>query len=118
MLSGCYQIDYNGELIKSPTGLFEIQASVNRTDKEKDNFAEVTIQLFDQTKDKISDIKSGVGDANKWAIGWTTVGDTIILQSSDIGNKAWTIIEKEIREIQLNDELNNRAEELKAQKYK
>ena len=118
LLSSCFLNEYDGEIIKSPTGQFEIKTSVNRTDREQNDFAEVIIHLFDQTNNKISEIKTGAGDQNKWAIGWTIKGDTIILQSSDIGNKAWTINKNKTIEIKMTIDLNERAKELKEKKYK
>lgn len=51
-------------------------------------------------------------------IGWTKAGDTIVLQSSDIGNQAWEIKNNSFIEVQLDDKLNSRAEELYNLKYK
>ncbi len=62
-------------------------------------------------------MNTGAGDANKWTIGWTELGDTIVLQSSDIGNKAWFLQNREPTEIKMTDKLNERAEFLKIKKY-
>jgi len=105
-------------LIQSPTGNFEIKTTVNRTDKNANNYADVIIHLFDKENNKLTELNTGAGDANKWTIGWTELGDTIVLQSSDIGNKAWVLNENKPNEIKMTDELNERAELLYSEKYK
>ncbi len=117
-LTSCFFSDYESELIKSPTGNFEIKATVNRTDKNVENYADVIIHLFDTENNKLTELNTGAGDANKWTIGWTELGDTIVLQSSDIGNKAWILKKNKPNEIKMTDKLNERAEFLYSEKYK
>tara|TARA_R110002033_G_C3706505_1_gene221354 strand:- start:73 stop:465 length:393 start_codon:yes stop_codon:yes gene_type:complete len=115
--TSCYFSDYESEKSESPTGNFEIYATVNRTDKYADNYADVIIHLYDKKNEKLTELNTGAGDANKWTIGWTEIGDTIVLQSSDIGNKAWILQNDEPNEIKMTHELNERAEFLKSKKY-
>lgn len=112
----CFFSDYESKLVKSPSGKYQIKATVNRTDKQNSNFAEVYIHLFD-SNGKLKEIKTGAGDANKWAFGWTKKGDTIILYSSDIGNKSWAINKNTPIEVKMDKNLNERAESLYMQKY-
>ncbi|GGE28847.1 hypothetical protein [Psychroflexus planctonicus] len=116
-LTSCSFSDYESEKIKSSTGNFEIQATVNRTDKNAENYADVIIHLFDKNNIKLTELNTGAGDANKWTIGWTKSGDTIVLQSSDIGNKAWILQNENPTAIKMTDKLNERAEILKSEKY-
>ncbi|PIR13839.1 MAG: hypothetical protein COZ76_12240 [Flavobacteriales bacterium CG_4_8_14_3_um_filter_35_10] len=116
-LTSCFFSNYESEKIKSSTGNFEIQATVYRTDNNAENYADVIIHLFDKNNKKLPELNTGAGDANKWTIGWTKSRDTIVLQSSDIGNKAWIIQNGNPSEIKMTDELNERAEILKSEKY-
>lgn len=116
--SSCFFSDYESELIKSPTGNFKIKATVNRTNKKLDNFADVIICIHDRKNNKLAELNTGAGDANKWAIGWTEIGDTIVFQSSDIGNKAWMLNMNKPNQIKITDELNIRADFLNSKKYK
>jgi len=116
-LTSCFFSNYESEKIKSSTGNFEIQATVYRTDNNAENYADVIIHLFDKNNKKLTELNTGARDANKWTIGWTKSGDTIVLQSSDIGNKAWIIQNGNPSEIKMTDELNERAEILKSEKY-
>ncbi|PIV17300.1 MAG: hypothetical protein COS42_05515 [Flavobacteriales bacterium CG03_land_8_20_14_0_80_35_15] len=116
-LTSCFFSNYESEKIKSSTGNFEIQATVYRTDNNAENYADVIIHLFDKNNKKLTELNTGAGDANKWTIGWTKSRDTIVLQSSDIGNKAWIIQNGNPSEIKMTDELNERAEILKSEKY-
>jgi len=52
------------------------------------------------------------------SFGWTEIGDTVIFQSSDIGNKAWVLNKKKLIPVQMTDALNKRAAFLKSKKYK
>lgn len=116
-LTSCIFNDYKSEKIKSSTGNFEIQATVNRTDKTKSNYSEVIIHIYDSNNKKLTKLNTGIGDANKWSLGWTEFGDTIVLQSSDVGDKAW-ILQNEIPiEIKITDDLIKRADLLKSKKY-
>jgi hypothetical protein len=71
----------------------------------------------DKKNKKLTELNTGAGDLNKWTIGWTETGDTIALQSGDIGNKAWILQNGEPTEIKMTDELNKRAEFLKSNKH-
>lgn len=117
ILTNCFFSDYESERIKSSTGNFEIKAVVNRTDKNVENYEDVIILLFDIENNQLAKLNTGAGDFSKWTIGWTKLGDTIILQSSDIGNRAW-VVENKIYEVEMNEDLNKRAEFLKSKKYK
>ncbi|MBO9703447.1 MAG: hypothetical protein J7604_24775 [Sporocytophaga sp.] len=115
--TSCFFSNYESERIKSPTGNFEIKATVNRIDENSDNYAKVIIHLYDKTNVELTEINSGAGDFNKWAIGWTESGDTIVMQSSDIGNMAWILLQNNPTEIEMTNKLNKRAEFLKFKKY-
>ena len=117
ILTSCNFNDYVSKRIKSPTGNYEIQVTVSRSDKNAKKYADVIIHIFDQYNKKMTEINTGAGDENKWAIGWTKSGDTIVLQSSDIGNKAWVFQNGSLTEIKMTDKLNERAEILKSEKY-
>jgi hypothetical protein len=117
-LISCFISDYESEIITSPSDNYSIKARVNRTDKSATDYAYVLIDLFDKDGAKLTEINSRAGDASKWSIGWTEIGDTIILQSSDIGNKAWTLTNDRPTEIKMTDKLNDRAQYLYSEKYK
>lgn len=117
-LSSCFFNAYESEPIKSPTGNFTIKARVNRTDKNVDDYADVMIHIFDLNGKKLNEFNTGASDSGKWAFGWTVIGDTIVIYSSDIGNKAWVLENRTPTEIKLTKNLDSRAEFLKSNKYK
>ncbi len=118
-LIDCSFSDYESNLIKSSTGHFEIKATVNKTDKNSNNYDVVVIHLYNKENNKtLTELNTGAGDTNKWAVGWTEHGDTIVLQSSDIGNKAWVLKNDKPIEIKITKYLNERAQFLKLEKYK
>ncbi|MDH5475974.1 MAG: hypothetical protein OEX22_09815 [Cyclobacteriaceae bacterium] len=108
--------DKETDPITSPTGRYSVKATVNRTDESTADYAYVIIHVFDgQTK--LYDFNSRAGDFNKWALGWTKRGDTIVLQTSDIGDRAWTIDSEGPNAIEMTPELHGIANELKVLKY-
>jgi hypothetical protein len=109
--------DIKSDVTKSPSGKYLLNATVNRTNAEANDYAEVLIHIYTPGKIELMQIHSKAGDVNKWALGWTTSGDTIVLQSSDIGNKAWTLIADTLSVITLTPALNHRAGELYSAKY-
>jgi hypothetical protein len=110
--------DYTSEKMISPTKKFYLIATVNRTDHNKKDFASVVIHLYNFDKRLLSEVDTKVGDASKWSVGWDKLRDTIILYSSDIDNRAFKIVSEEIKPIELTDEINRRANELKQEKYR
>jgi len=117
VFTSCFFNDYKGEHIISSTENFSINATVNRTDKKANNYADVVIHLFDKKGIKISELNSEAGDFSKWTIGWTKTGDTIVIQSSDIGNKSLIIKNNQLVQIKTTESINERAEWLKSKKY-
>jgi hypothetical protein len=115
--TSCFFSNYESERIKSPSGNFEIKATVNRIGENADNYAKVIIHLYDKNNVELTEINSEAGDFNKWAIGWTESGDTILMQSSDIGNRGWIVTQNNPTEIEMTNRLNKRAEFLKFKKY-
>ena len=117
ILTSCVLIDEETKLIMSPTTKYSLKATVNRTNKAKPNYGFVIIHVY-KSHQEIFDFNSGAGDVQKWALGWTTKGDTIILQTSDIGDRAWSIRPLGPAEIKMTKDLHKRASELKAEKFK
>ena len=118
LLASCFYSDYESKVYISPTGNYFVKASVNRTNEKLDDYSDVIIHIYDKNKQEINKFNSGVGDSNKWSLGWTHNGDTIVLQSSDIGDQSWIIIEGKEKKIELTKELMERAKELKEENYK
>lgn len=117
LLTSCLFLDEETKMMKSPTGKYLTKATVNRTDKSEEDYAYVIIHVYDG-QEKLFDFNSEAGDAQKWALGWTIKGDTIVLQTSDIGDRAWIIDTNGPKEIEMTNELYSRAKTLKAEKYK
>ena len=119
LVSSCaFFSDYKSDKVLSPTKRYYLTVSVNRTDKAKNDFADVVIHLYNSGGQPLSDFNTHAGDANKWTVGWDNTKDTIILFSSDIGNSAYQIENGQLKFIGLTDELNKRAIQLKQEKYK
>ncbi|WP_299155959.1 hypothetical protein [uncultured Tenacibaculum sp.] len=111
--------DYDGEYFNSPSLKYKIKAKVNRTNKEDENYAYVMIYLYDKNSNLLDSINSRAGDFNKWALGWGEKSDTIILYSSDIGSKGYSIkANKMVALKKITEKINKRAEVIKYNSYK
>ena len=119
-LTSCFNIrrDEVSEYISSPSKKYLIQLHVNSTDRSKENYADVCVKLFDANQNFMSELNTHAGDANKWAIDWNTINDTLIMKSSDIGNYAWKISNGKFERIKMNSELNKKAESIFENKYR
>lgn len=89
--------DYQGKRIASPSEEFFVQANVNRSSKDHANYGLVVLELTDKDGQILDKQTSRVGDFNKWELGWSETGDTIVLQSTDIGTQRYTVsLEKKL----------------------
>lgn len=115
----CFNLrrDEVSEFIESPSKKYSIQLSVNSTDRSKDNYADVVVKLFDENQNLLSELNTNASDFNKWAIDWNTDNDTLIMKSSDIGNYSWKISEGKFEKINMNPELNKKAEIIFKKKF-
>ena len=112
----CNNSDEKFEQILSPTGRYSINVIINRSDKSKSDYTHVIVQVF-EGQNKLYDFDTRSSDVQKWAIGWTLKGDTIVFQSSDIGNRAWKVDLDGPLEVDMNEELHFIAANLKTVKY-
>jgi hypothetical protein len=110
--------DFKTEKQLSPSGNYYIFATVNRTDKNKSNYADVVLHLLDKSENILETYTSKAGDAQKWALGWMPNEDIVILQSSDVGDMAFKIEENKLVEIEpLDKSMYERAKQLYEIKY-
>lgn len=117
ILSSCTN-DYSSDKMGSPSGKYYIITTVNRTDKSKDNYTDVVISLYTVEGKLLTNLNTKAADSNKWAIGWDSKEDIIILNSSDIGTYSWRIENGEFIEIELTESIREQAEEILNTKYK
>ncbi|MCB2155599.1 hypothetical protein KQI84_11995 [bacterium] len=84
-------IDVQTSEIVSPSGNYSVYASVNRSNKQASDYAEVVIHLIDANGNELDAVNSGAGDFQKWALGWMWDTDEVVLCSSDIGTSLWQL---------------------------
>lgn len=104
--------NYKSSEIKSPNGNYSLIIKINRTDRNSKFYAEPIFEIYDSKKNFIDKIESNTGDFNKWKVGWSKTGNTLILNSADIGIIAWEISEDGSKQKELNAELINQAKKL------
>ena len=111
-LTGCMR-DWNGPDVPSHTGRYFLNSTVNRTEPPREDFGLVIVHVKDSTGKELAILNTKVGDAMQWHVGWSQYGDTIILWSSDIGNKAWVIENNTVSEVPMTPSLNEQADWMK-----
>lgn len=98
--------------IHSPSGKYSIIASVNDPPTSDENFAIVLITLYSKEGIKLSELNTHASDFSKWAVGWDTFNDTLILNSRDIGVLAWHIKQNAFEEVFVSEAIQNRATDI------
>lgn len=106
-------LDYKSSEIISPDGNYSLIIKVNRTNKSKEFYAEPIFEIYNSEKKLIDKIESEAGDFSQWKAGWSKTNNILLMNSSDIGIKAWEISENGAIEKELNEDLINQANQLK-----
>ncbi len=103
--------------IRSPNGKLTLTASINDA-KDAANFLCVVIDVTDANDAVVGQVQTSASDRMKWAVGWFD-DSTIVLDSSDIGSRAWKVNEDQsISEIEtLSPELTEFGKAQMAEKY-
>src|SRR5689334_8833222 len=91
----CSRLDHTGQWLGSSDGRYQLQTTVDRADEGDDHYALVMIHVADSAGHELTTIDTRAGDAMKWSVNWSVVGDTILLQSSDIGSRKWVMVNGE-----------------------
>lgn len=123
MLSSCFSENYQEGPFKAPSNRYFVIAKVNQSNEKLDNYADVRLFLLDQQQQVIDSVNSGAGDFSRWAAGWMSNADTVVLFSSDIGTSAWRIKDGRFEKLPLEDDtvrargILQRAVYLKGLKY-
>jgi hypothetical protein len=123
-MTSCFVDKYEEGPFLSPTKNYTLIAKVDDMDEESENYAELRLVVINKNGQAVDSVETGASDFSKWAAGWMNHGDTIVLHSSDIGPRAYSMLTGELQEITLfPDTIQSRiilrqARELKEKKYK
>ena len=78
----------------------------------------VRLKLYDNKGKLLNVLQSDASDYSKWAIGWTKSGDTILLNSHDVGTYAYKVSSsKSLINIKVTPELQKSADSIFNKKY-
>ncbi len=103
--------------IHSPSGRYSIIASVYKSSHSEENYGIVLITLYSREGIKLRELNTHASDFSKWAVGWDTFNDTLILNSSDIGILAWKIEQNNFEGVFVSEAIKNRAAEIFTTKW-
>ena len=78
----------------------------------------VYFELYDKGDNPIDSIRTGASDFQKWAFGWHDEQDIVILYSSDIGTRAYSVQEDKLSEVSpLTPAIEAKAKALYTERY-
>lgn len=118
-LYGCAQRTDLDNKLSSPSGKYQISASVNHSKDDPRKYLCLKLFLFDSSGNLLKAEQTGVSDTMKWALGWMDKEDVVVLYSSDIGTSAYDVKLDGLHIIsELTPLIESRAVELKSEKYK
>src|SRR5690606_22361907 len=114
--------DYVTAPIVSPSGRYEVLATVELTDPNAPDHFAVVLHLRDAAGNALDSHVTRASHVMKWAVGWMPTEDIVIHQSSDIGNRAFAVREDRLVPLPRNgvdwtDAMDERAAELYELEY-
>ena len=117
-IAGCDNIrnQHSGKT-GSPSGKYSFSTFINQSDKSSAEYGYVVIDLFDKEGNKISSLNTAISSFKKWAIGWDSSSDIIVMYTREMGTFAWRIENAQLISIEVTDEHEKEGEKLRAEKY-
>ena len=116
-LFGCSPRRYPIETVVSPSGKYQIKATINTDESDTTKYLCIKLHLLDAQGKELSQLQTGVSHRMKWALGWMNNNDTVVLYSSDIGTYAYEVENNTLRNIKTTNAIIRRGEQLKKLKY-
>ncbi len=117
LLVGCGPMMKPEERVASPSGAFVVAAIPNEDTTDPAKHLCLRLVLMTPTGATLSALQTGASDVQKWAVGWMETGDVVVLQSSDIGTLAFTVVSNQLDQVALTPPIEARAAQLKQSKY-
>ena len=105
--------DYVGPVSVSPTGQYGLRTTVTTSNVQLPSNDIVVVHLFDAQGSELFEIDTRASVHMTWHVDWALYGDTVILYSNDIGNRAWVIDGRKAIEVDMTPSLNQRANWMK-----
>ena len=105
------------ERVASPSGTFVVAAIPNDSKADSKRYRCIRLILEHRNGSALAAVQTDASDGQKWVIGWMPTGDTVVLQSSDIGTQAFIVQSNTLDQISVTDEIEARAKQLKQAKY-
>ncbi len=116
-LLGCGSRRYPIKTDISPSGKYQIKATINTDESDRTKYLCVKLHLLDVQGKELSQLQTGASHRMKWALGWMDDDDIVVLYSSDIGTYAYKTENNTLVNIKTTDAIINRGEQLKKLKY-
>ena len=117
VLVGCGRMMKPTERVASPSGTLVVAAIPNDSKADPTKYRCIRLILEHRNGGALSAVQTSASDGQKWAVGWMPKGETIVLQSSDIGTQAFSVQSNGMNQITVTPEIEARAQQLKQAKY-
>jgi hypothetical protein len=118
LIGGCSRKDESLRKYTSPSGNYLVSASVNKDKSDKTKYLCLKLYLWNNSQDKLFSLQTEASSTMKWALGWMETADIVVLYSSDIGTRAYSINNNRLDPIELSQDIIKRGDDLKYKKYK
>lgn len=117
-IAGCDNIrNQHSSKAGSPSGKYSFSTFINQSDKSSAEYGYVVIDLFDADGNKISSLNTAINSFKKWAIGWDSSSDIIVMYTREMGTFAWKIENAQLISIEVTDDIEKQADVLRTEKY-
>lgn len=116
--TSCLYMRKPPDLIASPSKRFILKVDINENKSDKTKYGCVVLTVYDTSNKEISTFQTGASNYMKWAVSWYPTKDTIVLYSSDIGNRAYHLTDKnQLDTISVTKEIDSIAKLIFDKKY-
>ncbi|KAA9338211.1 hypothetical protein F0P96_05025 [Hymenobacter busanensis] len=106
------------EIISSPSGEYSLKIDLNKDKTARTKYDCILLTLYDKEGKEITKLQTGASNNMKWAVGWYSNKDTIIVNSKDIGTHAYHLTDKkQLDTLTITQDINSIAENLLNKKY-
>jgi hypothetical protein len=106
------------EIMVSPSGHYKLKAELNNDRSDPRKYKCVVLTLYDSAFNELSRLQTRASGNSKWAVGWHSENDTVILPSRDIGTNAYRInANKRLEGLQISRDIDAFANKILDEKY-
>ena len=118
LLAGCGRdVREAPNVMRSPSGAWDVRIYESEFSDFTHLAGIVYLDLIDAKGRKVDSQRTAASTNSKWAVGWLVGTDTLVLNSRDIGVRAWRCDGSGFAEVELDSAMQRMAERVLEAKY-